>query len=295
MIRLDTTADSPSGPNTSQPTPGSNKQNPTGGIPDHPVIAPYRPFRRVRCIGTYALGLNQGWEHAGWLLTITECRSNIGRHLKGSPLKVTNVTAPSPVGVGEQVVVDVQVENKGNIATSFDLVLRDTTTGVVVETRTVSLAREETAWFEFGWDTAGGSVGDHVLRVEAVVAGDANPGDNVKTKTVKLNSVVYDLKVTNVAAPSPVVKGTVVPVVIDVENKGNIATTFNLILRDTTDNMIVETRTVTVARGSVASFTFEWDSTTVSLGVHVLESEAVLIGDANPGDNKKTKDVTVNA
>jgi hypothetical protein len=210
-------------------------------------------------------------------------------------LKVANVTAPSPVGVGEQVLVDVQVENRGNIATTFDLVLRDTTAGVVVETQMVSLARAETAWFQFVWDTSGGSVGDHVLGVEAVVAGDANPGDNVKTKTVTLNSVVYDLKVANVTAPSPVVKGALVSVVIDVENKGNIATTFNLVLRDTTDNMIVETRTVTVARGSVATFTFEWDTTAVSLGVHVLESEAMLIGDANPGDNKKTKDVTVNA
>jgi hypothetical protein len=30
-------------------------------------------------------------------------------------------------------------------------------------------------------------LGAHVLEVEAVVAGDINPGDNVKTKTVTID------------------------------------------------------------------------------------------------------------
>jgi len=210
-------------------------------------------------------------------------------------IRVANVVAPSPVGVGEQVPVDVEVENKGNIATTFDLVLRDTTAGVTVETRSVTVDRGDTVWFAFVWDSSGASIGAHVLEVEAVVVGDANPGDNVRTKTVDVQAVDYDISVTSVAAPSPVSQGDVVSVQIDLENKGNIATTFDLVLRDTTDNVIIETRSVTVARADVESFTVDWDTAAASLGVHVLEAEAVVLGDTNPVDNVKTKSVTVNA
>ncbi len=79
------------------------------------------------------------------------------------------------------------MENKGNIATTYDLVLRDTTSGLEIETRSVSVARGDRVWFAFVWDSAGASLGAHVLEVEAVVVGDSNPGDNVKTKTVNVN------------------------------------------------------------------------------------------------------------
>jgi hypothetical protein len=89
--------------------------------------------------------------------------------------------------VGELVPVDVQVENKSNIEATFDLVLRDTTDNVVIETRSVTVARGDTVWFAYVWDSAGATLGAHVLEVDAVVAGDVNPGDNVKTKTVTID------------------------------------------------------------------------------------------------------------
>jgi len=112
---------------------------------------------------------------------------------------------------------------------------------------------------------------------------------------VELASVVYDLKVVAVNAPSPVGVGEQVLVDVQLENKSNIATTFDLILRDTTDNVIIETRTVSLARGAVETSTIVWDTTTASLGIHTLEAEIVFVGDINPGDNVNTKDVTVNS
>lgn len=143
------------------------------------------------------------------------------------------------------------------------------------------------------WDSTGASIGAHVLEVEAVVAGDSDTTDNVKTKTVTIEAVDYNIKVANVLAPSPVTQGDVVAVDIEVQNNGNIATTFDLILRDTTDNMIIETRSVSVARGATDTFTFDWGTTGATPGAHVLEAEAVVAGDTNPGDNTKTKTVTV--
>jgi hypothetical protein len=63
-------------------------------------------------------------------------------------------------------------------------VLTDTTAGIEIDRQEVTLRIGIKVEAGFVWDTAGVSLGAHVLEVEAVVAGDVNPGDNVKTKTV---------------------------------------------------------------------------------------------------------------
>jgi len=208
-------------------------------------------------------------------------------------IALSAITAPGSVGQGGQLALTFDVENKGNRTETFDLVLTDTTDGVELDRKEMTLGIGVKVNEGFVWDSTGASVGDHILEVEAVVAGDSNPGDNIKTKTVEIEAVDLDIRVANVNAPSPVGVGEQVPVDVEVENKGNIATTFDLILRDTTDGVTIETRSVTVPRGDTVWFAYVWDSTGASIGDHILEVEAVVAGDSNPGDNIKTKTVTV--
>ena len=208
-------------------------------------------------------------------------------------IALSAITAPGSVGQGGQLALTFDVENKGNRTETFDLVLTDTTDGVELDRKEMTLGIGVKVNEGFVWDSTGASVGDHILEVEAVVAGDSNPGDNIKTKTVEIEAVDLDIRVANVNAPSPVGVGEQVPVDVEVENKGNIATTFDLILRDATDGVTIETRSVTVPRGDTVWFAYVWDSTGASIGDHILEVEAVVAGDSNPGDNIKTKTVTV--
>ena len=203
------------------------------------------------------------------------------------------IDAPGSIGQGGQLVLTLDVENKGNRTETFDLVLTDTTDGVELDRKEMTLGIGVKVNEGFVWDTSGASIGDHVLEVEAVVAGDSNPGDNIKTKTVEIEAVDLDIRVANVNAPSPVGVGEQVTVDVGVENKGNIATTFDLVLRDTTDSVTIETRSVTVPRGETVWLAYVWDSTGASIGDHVLEVEAVVAGDSNPGDNIKTKTVEI--
>jgi uncharacterized protein YfiM (DUF2279 family) len=201
--------------------------------------------------------------------------------------------APGSIAQGAPLALTVDVENRGNRTETFDLVLTDTTAGIEIDRQEVTLGIGIKVEAGFVWDTAGASLGAHVLEVEAVVAGDTNPGDNVKTKNVTVEAVRYDLRIVAVNAPSPVGVGEQVPVDVQVENKSNIATTFDLVLRDTTDSVTIETRSVTVARGDTVWFAYVWDTAGASVGAHVLEVEAVVAGDTNPGDNVKTKTVEV--
>ena len=178
--------------------------------------------------------------------------------------------APGHIGQGGLLVLTIDVENKGNRTETFDLVLTDTTTGTELDRQELTLGIGVKVEAGFTWDTTGEPLGDHVLEVEAVVAGDANPGDNFKTKTVQLQAVVYDLKVANVTAPSPVGVGEQVVVDVQVENKGNMPAGFDLILRDTTAGVVIETRPVSLGIDETAWFQFVWDTAGGSVGDHVL-------------------------
>ena len=210
-------------------------------------------------------------------------------------IALSNLSAPSTVAQGAPLDLTIDVENKGNLTETFDLVLTDTTTGSELGRQEMIVGIGVKVEAGFLWDTAGEQLGDHILEVEAVIAGDTNPGDNIKTKTVELKAVSHDLRVAAMNAPSPVGVGEQVPVDVQVENNSNIATTFDLVLRDTTTGLFIETQSVSLARAETAWFAFAWDTAGEQLGDHILEVEAVIAGDTNPGDNIKTKTVELKA
>ncbi len=100
---------------------------------------------------------------------------------------VTGLSAPGSVVSGDQASVGVTVANPGDFDETFTVTLTDLTDGVLIGSAAVSLAPGASTTETFYWDTAGVSLGDHLLEAAAsVVAGETNTSDNARTTTVRV-------------------------------------------------------------------------------------------------------------
>ena len=81
-------------------------------------------------------------------------------------VSITSITAPDSAAQGDVVDVIVKVKNLGNRdVTSFDVTLSDQTASVVIDTQTItSLAAGAEQTLTFTWDTAGVTLGEHILQ-----------------------------------------------------------------------------------------------------------------------------------
>ena len=103
-----------------------------------------------------------------------------------------------------------------------------------------------------------------------------------------------DVAVTRVTAPEAVVVQETTTVAVTVKNFGNqdVSSSFDVVLRDTTENVTVGTQSVAgLAVGASATVTFAW--TPGSPGAHGLVASHTLADDRAP-NNEKATTVTVN-
>ena len=129
---------------------------------------------------------------------------------------------------------------------------------------------------------------DLVLNRFGVTVDGASPGPPPPPTT--------DIAITNVSVTPGVFQGELVPVQVTVRNVGNqdVATAFNVTLKDTTDNVAVGTQSVAgLAAGDSATLTFTWNTTGSSLGSHTLIARHTLTDD-NGGNDVGTAVVSVN-
>jgi hypothetical protein len=206
---------------------------------------------------------------------------------------VTDLDVITPFGEGEVVTVSADVANQGADDTTFDLVLSDLTSGLVLDTIPVTLAVFATQTVDLTWDSTGTPLGRRDLQVEAVVTGDIDPADNTRTIEVDVKASVHDIALSAFDAPGSIAEGAQLALTLDVENRGNRTETFDLVLTDTTAGIEIDRQEVPVGIGTKVESGFVWDTAGATLGAHVLEVEAVVAGDINPGDNVKTKTVGV--
>jgi len=100
---------------------------------------------------------------------------------------VIAIDAPSEVGEGDIVDVDVDVTNEGTYEEIFTLSLTDITDSLLIGSKTVTLAAGESQTIRFTWNTTGSSLGNHTLRAEAsVVEGETDTADNFKELIVSV-------------------------------------------------------------------------------------------------------------
>ena len=108
---------------------------------------------------------------------------------------------------------------------------------------------------------------------------------------------VTDVAIESVSTPSSATQGDAVSVVVTVRNVGNqdVAASFDVTLKDSTDNAPIGTQSVAgLAAGASTSLTFNWNTGASSLGAHALIARHTLADD-NAGNDTGTATVTVNA
>lgn len=107
---------------------------------------------------------------------------------------------------------------------------------------------------------------------------------------------VTDIGITSVSAPASVTQGNSANVQVTVRNLGNqdVGATFDVTLKDTTDNAAIGTQSVAgLASGASATLTFAWSTTGSSVGSHTLIARHNFADDSAANDVGLTT-VTVN-
>ncbi len=104
---------------------------------------------------------------------------------------------------------------------------------------------------------------------------------------------VHDVAVTGISAPSWVLPGDTVSVVVTVANQSDHHESFDVTLTDTTDGPL-GSQLVSLDAGDSTLVSFNWDTTGASIDDHILEAEAIAVtGETDTADNSRTTTVTV--
>ncbi len=209
-------------------------------------------------------------------------------------LAITNVNSPSSVEQGEEIDIEVTVENTGNqlISENIDVILEDQTDGVTIGTQSVSgLEAGDSTVLTYSWDTGEASTGDHEIEAEHSFDDD-NPGNNSGSTTVTVNEqTVIDIGLTNMSAASSVPQGENVTISITVENLGNTALpeTVDVTLNnETTGQNIGEQAIGSLSAGSSEERTFIWETDNAQIGTHTLVASHNLNDDNDSNDSEST-------
>src|SRR5262249_35600132 len=97
-----------------------------------------------------------------------------------------------------------------------------------------------------------------------------------------------DVAIAGVSAPASVTSGTTATVTVTVSNVGNqnVAASFDVALRDATDNVTIGTQTVAgLGAGATTTLSFGWNTSASSLGSHTLTASHTLADD-NAANNQ---------
>jgi len=215
---------------------------------------------------------------------------------KGHDVAVTAINAPSSIVQGETETIYVTVENQGSFDETFEVVLKDTA-GSTIGIQSVLLTAGESKTIVYSWDTTGVSLGDHTLTATAgPVTDETDTTDNSKSVVVTIELATTDIAITAVNVPSSVTQGDQVNVDVTVENIGNQEVTddITVILTDDTEKVTIGSQIIgALTAGASTILTYTWDTTSVTLGDHLLNATHDFIDDDTSNDAMSTM-VTVN-
>jgi hypothetical protein len=210
-------------------------------------------------------------------------------------LAVTSVAGPSRAVQGSSNTVTVTVKNFGNqnVTSAFTVTLQDTTEHNTIGPQSVAgLAAGATATLTFPW--APSATGDHVLVGRQSLSDDKAANDQ-RYVTIPVDAPVTNVAVTSFAGPGSVIVGHGINIGVTVSNVGNmnVASSFVVTLRDSTDHVTLGTQTVNgLAPGAASTLVFSWNTTGATVGTHRIVATSAL-NDDDPSDNQLTEVVTV--
>jgi len=197
---------------------------------------------------------------------------------------VTSVTPSKSVVVRNQTLpVNVTVKNKHAFTETFHVQTYANTTFVGNKTVT-DLPPLATKTLTFIWNTTGIIKGNYCLNATAVLLGDCDPNDNKLVCWVEV--ILEDDVAVSAVIPSEtvVVQNRTLSIIVTVENKGNATETFN-VTAHANATTVIGTLEITLTRRNSTVITFDWNTTNVAKGNHILSAIAMLSDDDDPEDN----------
>ncbi|MCW3980191.1 MAG: hypothetical protein NWF11_01820 [Candidatus Bathyarchaeota archaeon] len=197
------------------------------------------------------------------------------------PLLVHNVAAtgqvatPSTVKQGENVTIQISVENKGTQTETFNVTSYFNST--VLATKLVTnLAAGQSRVLTYYWNTTDIPVGVYSIKGWADSSAaiiETNEDDNWCTEEASVDvqsAPKHDVAATSqVPAMTSVVAGTMVDINVTVSNNGDFNETFNITCFYD-ENMIGYQTVVNLPAETTSSLTFSWDTTGVSSNTYYI-------------------------
>jgi len=221
----------------------------------------------------------------------------------------TDVFSVNPLTVTQGAIINLQatMTNLGNVDESKARInYRDTTDGMNLFGQRFAINVCGTFVGDVKqWDTAGASIGDHVLKAHVRPTRgfvDENPSNNdiFVTVTIELPSAIHDMKTDAFSVSSLVVtQGDIVDLQATMTNLGNVdESKARINYRDTTDGVnLVGQRFAINAGDTFVGDVKQWDTSTASIGDHVLKAHVRPTAgfvDDDPSNNDIFVTVTVN-
>lgn len=193
-------------------------------------------------------------------ITISEQQKN--------DLAITVVSSPSSATRGDEVEIEVTLENAGNqsINENIDVTLEDQTDNTTISTQTISeLEAGATTTLTYNWYTGEASTGDHELEASPALEDDDN-SNNSQTTTVTISEQAIadtDIAITELNAPSSVTQGDTANIDATIENIGDndFTDSITVTFMHHQETLGAETIEGGLNAGSSVTVTYGWDTT----------------------------------
>ena len=130
-----------------------------------------------------------------------------------------------------------------------------------------------------------------LLALAAVsLAGQFFAAGQEATAGLAPQTAVKDAAITALVNPRPpfATAGATLTIPVTAQNLGSSTETIAVVLEDTTDNREVNRVFITLDANEKGVILFIWDTSTASVGVHILRATATLAGDTNAANNSLT-------
>lgn len=216
---------------------------------------------------------------------------------------VSQTPSPTTVSQGENVSIDVVIENPGTQAETFNVTCYFNNTEIGTKLVTDLAAAGQTT-VTFNWDTAGLPVGNYTITAWAdssAVITETNETDNWCTSPAIVTvqpAPVHDVAaVSQVPDQTSVVNGTIVNINVTVSNLGDFVETFNVTCFYDSNPIDYYTVTTLAPQTSI-SIIFPWNTTGVASSTYHIRSfadssRAITEIDENNNNCTRSEVVTV--
>lgn len=220
-------------------------------------------------------------------------------HSEMHDVAILNVTvAPTTVAQGGTVSINVTLKDQGafnetnvTLTVSYDI--------TTIESRLVSLTREEQTVLGFSWNTSEIDPETYTISANATLAVDDNLTNNwMEGGQVTIRSAVHEVAVTNVYTAKngctplqALSKNNSARVYVTVENQGDYNETVNITVY--ANNTAFASENIMLTTGSTTIVTLNWSTMTFALGNYNITARAWSGTDESNKENNEFTDPSI--